>query len=440
MTRVLSAPACKGYPSWAPPMPASAVGQQGWHVLQDDWPLPSATLKRAALAHNLGWMQQLVNRAGVDLAPHGKTTLSPELFQMQLAQGAWGLTFASVAQLAFGVAAGVQRAIIANQVLLAHDLTWLAKLRQAHTALQAPFLIDSIEQLAAIESHWARIPPENQRTVPPFDVLIELGLPSGRTGCRTLEQALVLAHAAHASPAVRLVGVECYEGLWAKGDHAADATLVNGLLQTVHALTHACDAAGLFADTPEVLVTSGGSAVYDLVADRLKPTLSKPVRGLLRSGCYITHDDGFYKRLGHLACERLTQTVPAHEWPDCGSGLRAALEVWCVVQSRPEPHLAILNAGKRDLSFDMGAPVPVRWCPAGLRTPEAAPPEWRVVQLNDQHAYLDTGSSGAASPQLVPGDRVALGISHPCTTFDKWTWMPLVSDTGDVTGAITTGF
>jgi D-serine dehydratase len=166
--------------------------------------------------------------------------------------------------------------------------------------------------------------------------------------------------------------------------------------------------------------------------------LSRPTKGLLRSGCYVTHDDGFYKRLGHLVNTRLGSQ--SFSRTSCSAGLQAALEVWCVVQSRPEPHLAILNAGKRDLSCDMGLPVAVRWAPAGHTQPEEAPPTWHITQLNDQHAYLVMDAADDGTPVLQVGDRVALGISHPCTTFDKWRWMPLVSDTGDIQGAISTHF
>lgn len=439
MNVVLAAPACKGYPSWAPPLPLDDIGTQGWHVLQADWPLPCATIRQAALRQNVRWMQDLVTRAGVGLAPHGKTTLSPELFQMQLDAGAWGITFATVGQLALGVQAGVTRAILANQVLLPHDLQWLSQLFAQHTTLQAPFLLDSHAQLQSIESWVAGCSHRSEDRVPaPFDVLVELGIPSGRTGCRSVDQALELAHAAHRSPSVRLVGIECYEGLWAKGDTEQDTRMVNTLMEQVHALAMACDRAGLFHDTREILITGGGSAVYDLVAKWLKPELSRPTKGLLRSGCYVTHDDGFYKRLGQLVNTRLGDQ--SFSRASCSAGLQAALEVWCVVQSRPEPHLAILNAGKRDLSCDMGMPVAVRWAPAGHTQPEVAPPTWHITQLNDQHAYLVMDAAGDGTPVLQVGDRVALGISHPCTTFDKWRWMPLVSDTGHIQGAISTHF
>lgn len=423
----------KGYPAWAPALHRTAVGQQGWNVLQADWPLPCAVLRQSALQHNLGWMQQLVRQAGVELAPHGKTTLSPELFRAQLDAGAWGITFATVGQLAMGVQAGVQRAIVANQVLLPHDLAWLRQLKATHAQLQAPFLLDSCEQLQAVERFTADRPGTC------FDVLIELGLEGGRTGCRSHTDALALARRARASTAVRLVGLECYEGLWAKGDNDADATLVHQLMQRVHALALACDAEQLF-EGPEVLLTAGGSAVFDLVAPALRQALGRPVVGLLRSGCYITHDHGFYKRLGALADQRLAKDGLAGQTWGCGNGLQAALEVWAVVQSCPEPGLAILNAGKRDLSFDMGLPTPVAWCPAGGRQPQAAPPSWSITGLNDQHAYLRIAPCDGGHPSLATGDRVALGISHPCTTFDKWRWMPVVDDAHAVVNAITTCF
>lgn len=436
----------KGYPAWAPALPAPAVGSQGWNLLQPDWPLPCAVLRQSALQHNLGWMQGLVAGAGVELAPHGKTTLSPELFKAQLDAGAWGITVATVGQLALAFDAGATRAVVANQVVLPHDLAWLSQLLHEHPGAQAPFLVDSLAQLQAIERFTAQHPHPRHG----FEVLLELGLEGGRTGCRSASDALPLARAVRTSPATRLVGLECYEGLWAKGNTPQDTELVEQLMQRVHDLARRCDAENLF-ECNEVLLTAGGSAVFDLVATALRAaggqtlTLSRPVRGLLRSGCYLTHDHGFYQRLGALAHQRLAQNgLNGQPW-GCGNGLQAALEVWALVQSRPEPGLAILNAGKRDLSFDMGLPTPVAWCKAGATHAsqvQPAPPCWTVTALNDQHAYLSlgTGHEVPGGTCLQVGDRVALGISHPCTTFDKWRWMPLVNDQLDVVGAITTRF
>lgn len=451
---LLNALTHKGYPAWAPDLPAAAVGQQGWHIHQADWPLPCASLRQDALTHNLGWMQRLVNAAGVDLAPHGKTTLSPQLMQAQLQAGAWGITFANVAQLAWGVGHGVQRALIANQVLLPHDLAWLQRLHHLHPALVVPSLLDSLAQLDALEAaRLAHLAADHPSPWHPVAVLVELGLPNGRTGCRDEAQALDLARRAARSPAVQLMGLACYEGLWAQGDDTADAELVRGLMHRVHTLLHTCDAEGLFHATPEIVVTAGGSAVYDLVLTHLHPehshsntgpwathAWSRPVRALLRSGCYVTHDHGSYQRYGQAVTRRLAALPDGSPLAaaGCTSGLAAALEVWTAVQSRPEPGLAILNAGKRDLSHDLDLPTPVAVVRAHGGPREVVPAHWRIARLNDQHAYLDLGL--AQGLDLAIGDRVALGISHPCTTFDRWRWMPVVDATGRVVDAITTGF
>ena len=410
----------KGFPPTAGSLRRSKVGAQGWNVLRGDLPLPLAVAHRDALTHNLRWMQNLVERAGIDLAPHGKTTLSPQLFRAQLDAGAWGITVASVGQVSIAIAAGARRVLIANQVLQAVELSALVALRRDKPGLVAPFLLDSPAQLAAIEA-W-----HTQTGAAPVDVLLELGLAGGRTGCRTDAEALALARSARHSPAVRLIGVECYEGLWAKGDDAADTALVDSLMQRVHALAAQAEAEGLF-ETDEVLVTAGGSAVYDLVAHALRPALRRPVRALLRAGCYVTHDDGFYRRMGQAVHRRL----------GCASGLQAALRVWCVVLSMPEPGLAVLGAGKRDVSYDMGLPVPLAVSPAGSQATHAAPTHWAIDALNDQHAYLRLGADAAG---LQVGDRVALGISHPCATFDRWRWLAVVDEDLNVVDAITTAF
>jgi D-serine dehydratase len=412
----------KGFPHGAAPLRRSAIATQGWNVLRGDLPLPLAVIKHGALAGNLKWMQGFAAGHGVGLAPHGKTTMSPQLFARQLDAGAWGLTFATVTQLRAGVLAGARRCIIANQVFQDVDLHGLAELKRTTPQLEVAFLVDSLAQLALIEAwHLA------QAAAQPFDVLLEIGVAGGRTGCRTHEDALALARCLRASAAARLVGLECYEGLGATGQSGPDTAYAQDLLQRLRAIARECDAQQLF-ECEEILLTAGGSAIFDLVADELKMQLSRPVRGLLRSGCYVTHDNGQYQRMMSAVASRM----------GCGHGLQAAIEVWAAVQSCPEPGLAILSVGKRDISYDLELPVPLSFCARGMPTPIAAPADWQISALNDQHAYLR--GNGAQHQALHVGDLVALGVSHPCTTFDKWRWMPLVDDSYNVGDAIVTCF
>ena len=409
----------KGYPQGAAPLPRSRVGEQGWNVLAGDLPLPLAVIRREALAHNIGWMQRFADDAQVNFAPHGKTTMSPQLFRRQLDAGAWGLTFATVAQMQAGLAAGARNILIANQVLDAADLGAIAALHDTHPDVRVMFLLDSLEQLALIEA---------VSVDRPFEVLLEVGVAGGRTGVRAHDDAVALARRAHASEAVTLVGLECYEGLGNTGRSEDDRPAAADLMDRVERLGIQCNAEGLFG-AEELIVSAGGSGIFDLVVPRLRLALSRPVAGLLRSGCYVTHDQGHYQRLVHAVNQRLGCSD--------AQGLRAALEVWTLVQSMPEPGLAILAVGKRDVSYDLGMPVPLATCARASRELKAVPEGWAIQKLNDQHAYLHLTSD---SNGLRVGDRVCLGISHPCTTFDKWRWMPIVDDDYTVVDAIITCF
>ncbi len=412
----------KGYPQNAAPCQSADIANKGWNVLANDLPLPLAVLKRSALEHNLAWMQAFAKRKGVHLAPHGKTSMSPELFQMQLHAGAWGLSFATVYQAAVGVRAGARRIIIANQVVCDADFAALRALLAQHSDLRVWFLLDSLAQLALVED-WVRRHAPGQK----FDVLLEMGIAAQRTGCRTLDSAVQLAHAIAHSPAVRLCGIECYEGGAARCDNAHDVHAVSDLVRRVSDVVRVCDAQHLFADN-DILITAGGSAVFDLVLPLLRlQSLSKPVLGVLRSGCYITHDHGNYARFLALLEKR----------EGLGNSLLAALEVWTMVQSVPEPGLALLTGGRRDMSYDLEMPIPQQLAPRGAMVSSAVPAHWKISALNDHHAYLRFDLE-ADAPRV--GDRVSLGISHPCTTFDKWRWLPIVEDNGAVTGAVQTLF
>jgi len=191
--------------------------------------------------------------------------------------------------------------------------------------------------------------------------------------------------------------------------------------------------AGYFSTAQPVILTAGGSQFPDIAAKRLRAIdLGRPCERIVRSGCYLTHDSVHYAR----AFARMLQRSPELELP--GSlALAPALELWACVQSRPEQTLAFANFGKRDTGADLGLPEPLSWYRFGLHAaPAAIPAGHRVTELNDQHAFLELP---ADSPLRV-GDMMAFGISHPCTTFDKWQVLPVVNDAYDVVDAVRTFF
>ncbi len=390
------------------------VGDRGWHALSDLL-LPVVVLKDRALRHNVALMARFCREHGVSLAPHGKTTMSPQLVRRQLDAGAWGMTAASPAQARLLSAFGVERVVIANQVVDPIGLDWIAAdlARRAEARLWC--LVDSERAVELMDRRLAssggsiRLP-----------VLVEMGLAGGRSGCRSVDRALAVAAAVGRTRSLVLAGVECFEGIRPAADDQVEL-----LLGRVRDLAESLGRSGAFDGVPEVLVTAGGSAFFDRVVDHLAGgwSLGRPVRLVLRSGCYLAHDHGGYARLSPFG-GRLPGWEP----------LQQALEVWGLVHSRPEPDLAILGFGKRDVSYDMGLPRPLWARDADGRSRPVRGME--VVRLNDQHAYLRL----PASDPLAVGDLVGCGLDHPCTVFDKWRSMPVVDDGYRVLGAARTYF
>jgi D-serine deaminase-like pyridoxal phosphate-dependent protein len=140
---------------------------------------------------------------------------------------------------------------------------------------------------------------------------------------------------------------------------------------------------------------------------------------VLRSGAYVVHDDLHYRRI-----------TPSTR--SAGPTLRSAIHVWASVLSRPELDLAILDAGRRDVPFDLDLPVV-------LAARRSGTSEWSavegasVVRLNDQHAFVRLDPRSA----LNVGDVVKLGLSHPCTAFDKWRAIPMVESADDPSPRVT---
>jgi len=410
----------KSFPA-ADTVPIRAVGEQGWNVLDGDFMPPVMVLKDSALRHNLDEMAAYCRGNGISLAPHVKTHMAPQLFQMQLDAGAWGLTVANICQARVWRAFGAGRVILANELVEPTSVRWVAEELKRDLSFEFYCLVDSVAGVALVEAAL-----EDSSLPQRLNVLVEVGFARGRTGCRTPEEVRHVAAAVTGSRHLALAGVESFEGVIRGEGPAGTVEAVDSFLGGMRAVVVELDAAGLFSGTREVIVSAGGSAFLDrVVAGLSEPwSLSRPVRLVLRSGCYLTHDAVHYAQLSPFG-SRLTATEPLLE----------ALEVWGTVLSLPEPGLALLGFGKRDVPFDMELPVPRLVKSAGqpVRPLEG---EVSIFALNDQHAYMRL----AADHDLRVGDLVGCGISHPCTAFDKWRLIPVVDDQYRVIDAVLTYF
>ncbi|WP_304452482.1 alanine racemase [Nocardiopsis sp. YSL2] len=398
------------------PTTAAAVRSAGLR-LRDLW-LPAVTLDEAALRHNLDRFARWCADQGADLAPHGKTTMSPHLWSAQLDRGAWGLTAATTAQARTMRSFGAPRVLIANEVVEEGQLAWIAD-ALADPDFHVLCLADSAAGVRIMESALADAPR-------PLPVLVELGVEGRRTGVRDPDDALDLARRIAACPALTLAGVEAFEGVFPQRRDDDSPARVRTWLDRLLDVARRADAEGLFDGADEVIVTAGGSGYPDLVADALSspPELSLPIRRIIRSGCYLTHDDLFMERASPL------RSAAADD------PLRPALSCHARVLSRPEPGRALLGVGKRDVSFDIDLPVPRALLRGDRRIPLDGAA--RVVELNDHHGFLDFTGTGDTAPDV--GDIVELGLSHPCTVFDKWPLIPVLDPEGRVVDAVRTLF
>ncbi|NIE87746.1 MULTISPECIES: amino acid deaminase [unclassified Burkholderia] len=401
-------------------VPLSDAGRLDWNLLDEDVSLPAAVLYADRVEHNLKWMQAFVAEYGVQLAPHGKTTMAPQLFRRQIETGAWGITLATAHQTRAAYQGGIRRVLLANQLVGKHNMAIVAELL-SDPEFEFFCLVDSADNVEQLGRFFAAA----GRTL---QVLLELGVPGGRTGVRDAAQrAAVLEAIARHADVIRLAGIEVYEGVLKEEGE------VRAFLKDTVALARQFAAEGRFSRTPAIL-SGAGSAWYDVVADEFSQARAEGViEVVLRPGCYLTHDVGIYRKAQN---DILARNPVAKRM---GEALKPALQLWAYVQSIPEPDRAIVALGKRDAAFDAGYPEPARhFRPGSAAAPRTVTPAdgWEVTGMMDQHAYLKI----APGADVKVGDMVAFDISHPCLTFDKWRQILVVDGDYRVTEVIETYF
>ena len=410
-------PLNKGLGALGAALEPAEVRQLDWNLLREDLSLPTAVLYRDRLQHNLKWMQEFIAAYGVRLAPHGKTTMAPRLFEMQIQSGAWGITLATAHQTLVAFAHGVRRVLMANELVGRENMAVIARLLE-DPGFEYWCLVDSAAQVEQLGAYFSM---QGRR----LHVLLELGVLGGRAGIRNEDQLNSTLDALDRwKETVVLDGIELYEGV------LDDEAEIRAFLRRAVSVARKLREEKRFRRVP-FLLSGAGSAWYDVVAEEFSAGgFGDAAEIVLRPGCYLTHDVGSYRK----AQERILAHNPvAHRM---SSGLIPALHVWAYVQSIPEEEKAIVGLGRRDAAFDSGLPVPALYYRPASAAPKQAPPHWETIKIMDQHAYLKT----APGDDLQVGDMVGFDICHPCLTFDKWRTLPIVDEDFNVIEIIQTYF
>jgi D-serine deaminase-like pyridoxal phosphate-dependent protein len=390
-------------------LPARAVGMTAAAFLAtgprlDEFWTPLIALDDAAMRTNVATMATWCAERGLELMPHGKTTMAPALWRRQLDAGATGVTLATMGQVRTARSFGLDAVMLANAAVDARSLAWLA------AELDDPMFrfVCWADSAAAVEAMERGLRAAGAARA--VDVCVELGAPGGRTGARSIPEAVAIAESIAASDVLRFAGVAGYEGSLGHDRSPGALAAVAAYLEAQLALFRETRR---LAGEGDLLLTAGGSAYFDLVAEAwAEAERDERTRLVLRSGAYIVHDDGFYRGISPFG-----ETAPS------GSPVFVnAMHGYARVVSHPEPGLALLDAGKRDLPYDEGLPIPRAWAD-DLGAPWH-PLDASLSAMNDQHSYL----RGDSVPLV--GAVVRLGLSHPCTAFDKWRVLPVVASAG----------
>ncbi|MEU4464915.1 amino acid deaminase [Streptomyces sp. NPDC024017] len=403
----------KGLPPDADGLTVAELAGQRRNLFTGGFATPVLALSAERLEHNLKLMETYAARHGLAFAPHGKTSMAPQLFQRQIEHGAWGITLAVPHQVRVARAFGTRRVFLANELVDAAALRWIAAELDADPDFELVCYVDSVRGVELMDAAL-------RDATRPVDVVVEFAAGEGaRTGVRTEAECAAVADAVAGTRTLRLVGVAGYEGEVPK----ADSERVTAWLRRLVALAADFDKAGRFSGLDEIVVSAGGSAWFDAVAEVFAeiPELSRPVLKLLRSGAYVSHDDGHYRKL-----------TPFNRVPEEGA-LEPAFRLWTQVVSRPSAEQAFVNAGKRDAAYDLGLPFAQVIRRDGAERPATGV---SVTALSDQHAWLAT----TPEADLEVGDWVGLGLSHPCTSFDKWQLIPVAEADGTVVDYVRTFF
>ncbi len=326
----------------------------------EDLDTPALLVDLEALERNIRRMADFFASVPANLRPHVKTHKTPAIAHKQIAAGAQGITCAKLGEAEVMAAAGIDDILIANQVV---GPAKIARLMGLARQISVTVAVDNPQNVADLSAAATAA----GATV---GVLVEVNVGMNRCGVAPGEAAVALAQQVARSPGLRFRGVMGYEGhCVAIPDRREREEKARAAMALLIATKEMIEAAGL----PVEVVSGGGTGTFDI-------TGRYPGVTEVQAGSYVTMDTS-YRRLD--------------------LGFECALTVLTTVISRPQPGLAIVDAGMKAITPEFGMPEP-----KGL-------PGARVVRLSEEHGKIELADGG-----LSVGDKLELIPSHGCTTFN----------------------
>jgi D-serine deaminase-like pyridoxal phosphate-dependent protein len=339
----------KGFPLWAHGVNIESFLATRPNLFTSDFQFPIMVVHESALAHNIARMAKYCDGLGVSLAPHAKTTMSPQIAARQVAAGAYALSVANFNQANIFLNFGFKRIFIVNEVVEPSSIREIAR-QNANGEVEIIFYIDSFAGLKIAQDAIFDMPTAK------LNIFLEIGAPGGRAGLRSNQLLAELLVEIAKDARISIRGVAGFEGAVPGGNR--DAEGIEKLRIFLRQIVTSAKTVAPYLKGEEIIISAGGSSFFDYVVEEFA-RYDGPAHVVLRSGGYVSHDSAHYE----------------HMYPFMGASdadrFLPALEIWARVLSIPEPELAILNYGKRDVGNDLDNPLPAKSYSQNLR------PSWR---------------------------------------------------------------
>ena len=304
------------------------------------------------LDRNLRRWQQECDRLGLANRPHMKTHKSAEIARRQLELGAVGLTCQKLGEAETMVAAGF------DDVLIAYNLVGAVKLERLAELLRRATVRVTVDDTALLLGLAGAARAAGRE----LGVLVDCDTGLGRTGVTEPAGAAELAAEVARTERLRFEGFMTYPVLERSLAFLAEAVERTGVVETV----------------------SVGGTPMMWQAEELRPLVTE-----YRAGVYVFGD---------------LNTIAA----GVGSLDDVALTIRATVVSRPAPDRAVLDAGTKALTADLGLD-------GGFGHVIEAP-ESTVVKLDEEHAYVEL----AAGNSLELGQQVSVVPNHACPAVNLY--------------------
>lgn len=343
---------------------------------------PALLIDNDVMLKNIRAMQEKANRFAVGLRPHTKTHKMPELAQLQVSEGACGITVAKVGEAEVMADNGIQDIFIANEIV---GLSKLERIRALNRRVTIRLGVDSELQIDQLEQVFAH--EDN-----PIEVLIEVEVGENRCGVITDEQLTHLTQYILTKNKVRLVGVFSHEGHTYAAKDADECVRL-----ALESQARTVRAAGIARELGASIDIVSIGATPSLMHADIIPGITE-----IRPGTYILMDAGQGNAIG--------------SYDNC------AATVLATIISKPTDTRVVIDAGAKALTAqNRGAGI----CHTPGNGIVKGGPLVRLSGVYDEHGLI---YNQEFSGQVSVGDKIEVIPNHICPTCNLYDKAYLVSN------------